>query len=171
MSWGYSVPFCKYTAFVWEGEISGIKLILLLVMELQHGRTPQQASACQWHVFLLAVNTFCTTHTNRTKPAEGIFLDFLYIQYYFQVISIPLMSHWKVPCFHQAGVCHMHIVPFCTWMGVAGPLRNRPTQNSWTPRDTTTPFPTRQCTQKLVQDVSFLLIQGFKVRYTFRKWG
>jgi len=42
-------------------------------MELQHGRTPEQASARQWHAFLLAVNTFCTAHTNRTKPAEGIF--------------------------------------------------------------------------------------------------
>jgi len=98
-------------------------------------------------------------------------LDFWYIQYCFQVISIPLIIHWKVLCFHWAGVCHVHVVPFCTWMGVAGPFRKGPAQSSWTPRDTTTPFPAGQCTQKLVQHVSFLLTQGFKVRYTFRKWG
>lgn len=62
------------------------------------------------------------------------FFDFWSIQYCFQVISIPLMSHWKASCFHWAGVCHMHAVPFCTWRGVAGPLRKRPTQNLWTPR-------------------------------------
>lgn len=139
MSSGYWVLICKYTAYVWEGEINGIKLIFLLVMEFQPSRTPQQASAWQWHVFLLAVNTFCTTH-KPYQTSRRDFLDFWYIQYYFQVISIQLMSHWKVPCFHWAGVCHMHIVPFCTWMEVAeeetntkflNPARHHHTISNW----------------------------------------
>lgn len=42
-------------------------------MEFQPSRTPQQASAWQWHVFLLAVNTFCTTHKPYQTSRRDIF--------------------------------------------------------------------------------------------------
>lgn len=56
MSSGYSVPFFSVQLALRKRN-KGIKLTLLLVMEVQHGRTPEQASAWQWHLFLLAVNT------------------------------------------------------------------------------------------------------------------
>lgn len=51
-----------------------IKLIFLLIMEVQQGRTPEQASAWQWYLFLLPVNTSAQLTPTLPNHQKELFL-------------------------------------------------------------------------------------------------
>lgn len=119
----------------------GIQLIFLLIMEVQQGMTPEQASAWQWHPFLLAVNNSAQlTVTLPNHQKEFFFHSILLLPGHNHSIDVPLKSS-RFPL--SRNLFDMPVVPFPTWLGMAGPPRQRPARKFWIPGAKSTSFSTR----------------------------